>query len=138
MKKVFAVTFSDDEPPSFQVADEAGDALGEALLRARELELPIKSQPHVEFDQEYPDFDDFRQHYTLVKNPFDSSATLGGCAFAWVDEEWDAVREACPEHLWKLIESEELWWISPGLHYADRLGYLITNEPHRKDEGQYL
>jgi hypothetical protein len=138
MKKVFMVTFSDDEPPAFQIADDALDALSEAHSRARELDLPVTRDSDVRLDGEYPDFDDFCERYTLVKNPFDASAALGGCAFGWIGEEWEAVRNAAPENIWTLIECEDLWWISPGLHYVNRLGYLVTNQAHGADERHYL
>jgi hypothetical protein len=138
MKKVFMVTYSDDEPPEFHVADDAADALAEVLSRANELEIPVTGQTAVNLDGEYPDFDDFAQRYTLVKNPFDPFSALGGCTFAWIGKEWETVRNAPPEKLWTLIDSEGLWWISPGLHYVDRLGYLVTNEERGADERSYL
>jgi hypothetical protein len=138
MKKVFVVQFSDDEPPAFHVADDALDALSEVPGRAKELGMPVTGQPEVYLDGEYPDFDDFSDRYTLVKNPIDASAALGGCAFGWIGEEWETVRNAAPENVWTLIECEDLWWISPGLHYVNRLGYLVTNEARGADERNYL
>lgn len=138
MKKVFMVTFSDEEPPAFQVADDAPNALDEALSRAKELNIPVTLEPRVDLDGEYPDFDGFSQRYTLVKNPFDASAALGGCAFGWVGEEWETVRNTPSENLWTLIDCEGLWWISPGFHYVNRIGYLLTKQACRSDEWDYL
>lgn len=87
MKKVFQVTFSNDEPPEFQIADQAADALTGALNRAKELDIPVADHPTVELEGEYPDFDDFSRRYSLVKNPYDTSAALGGCVFGCAGEE---------------------------------------------------
>ena len=138
MKKVFMVTFSEEEPPGFQVADEPAMALNDALSNAKERQIPVSLEPRVDLDGEYPDFDNFNSRYTLVKNPFDVSAALSGCAFGWIGEEWETVRNAPPGCLWTLIDSEGVWWISPGLHYVNRLGYLLTNEMRRTDECDYL
>jgi hypothetical protein len=138
MKRVFTVTFSDDEPPALQVADDAANALNDALTLAKELKIAVIGQPSADIDGEYPDFDDFRERYTLVKNRFDSGSPLDGCVFGCVGEELEIVRNAPSENLWTLIESEGLWWISPGFHYVNRLGYLLTNEPRKTDESQYL
>ncbi|MGD1084468.1 MAG: hypothetical protein ABSA47_06910 [Verrucomicrobiota bacterium] len=138
MKKVFMVTYSDDEPPASQVADVVVDALKDALSHAEELGITLTAQPSVVLEGYYPDFDDFRQHYTLLKNRFDSSSALDGCLFGWVGQEWEAVRNGPPKNLWTLIECEGLWWISPGFHYVNRLGYLLTTEPRKTDDQQYL
>jgi hypothetical protein len=138
MKKVFVVSFSSDDLPEIQIAGEAADALSDALDRAKELDIEVTDQPSVHFDGEYPDFDDFRERYTLVKNPYDPSAGLGGYAFGCFGDEWTMVQNAAPENLWTLIECEDLWWISPGFHYVNRLGYLLTNEGRVADEPSYL
>ncbi len=132
------VAFSDDEPPAFQEGDNAAEALADALRRAKELEIPVSLEPRVELDGEYPDFDEFGQPFTLMKNPFDASAALDGCSFGWVGAEWEMVRNAPSENLWTLIECEGLWWISPGFHYVNRIGYLLTNEARQADEPDYL
>jgi hypothetical protein len=138
MKKVFTVTLSHDEPPTSQVADEASEALHQAKIRFSELEIPTNGRPNVTLDGEHPDFDDFCAKYTLVRNPFDSSAAIGGTALGWVGAEWETVRSAAPEKVWTLVESEELWWITPGLHHVKRVGYLPTNEARAGEENNYL
>jgi hypothetical protein len=138
MKKVFVVSFSNDELPELQIAGQAADVLAEALHRAEELDIPVTDRPAVHLEGEYPDFDDFRERYTLVKNPYDTSAALGGCAFGWFGDEWATIQKVVPENLWTLIECEDLWWISPGFHYVNRLGYLVTNERRGEDERSYL
>ena len=79
-----------------------------------------------------------RLRYTLVQNRFDPFSALDGCVFGSVSEEMETVRNAPSENLWTLIESDGLWWILPGFHYVNRLGYLLTNEPRKYDEQEYL
>ncbi len=73
MKKVFVVTYSNDEPPAVQVADDAAEALAEILSAAKELEIPVADQADVGLDGEYPDFDDFTERYTARKSSSDKA-----------------------------------------------------------------
>jgi hypothetical protein len=138
MKKIFSVTFSHDEIEALQAADDAAEALNEALLRAQELEIAVSLETRVDLEGEYPDFDDFGRYYTLVKNPFDDCAALDGCVFGWTGQEWETVRKAPTEKLWSLIDCEGLWWICPGFQYVNRVGYLLTKESRRANESDYL
>lgn len=138
MKKVFEVSFSGDDLIEPQVANLAVEAIAQALDRAKDLGLNVIGEPTVRLEGEYLDFDDFCKRYSLIKNPYDSSAAIAGCTFGWSDHEWRFVQNAATENLWTIVESEGLWWITPGLHYVNRLGYLLTQEKRNRDEPSYL
>lgn len=138
MKKLYAVTFSNEEPPHLCVAYDEGEARELALQRAMDLELSIGGELLVDFEGTYPDFDDFERHYSLRRNSYDPMAGLGGTLFGATGIEWDAVSQCSPSAVWTLLESEDLWWISPGFHFVNRLGYLLTNEERVGDEPDYL
>jgi len=99
--------------------------------------FPTNGRPNVTLDGEHPDFDDFCAKYTLVRNPFDSSAAIGGTALGWVGAEWETVRSAAPEKVWTLVESEELWWITPVCITSNASATCRPTKPGR-EENNYL
>jgi hypothetical protein len=138
MKNVFTITVSDDEPPLFCAADSPAEAMAEAVERANEMGWRITPQPEIYRDGEFPDLADFSDRYTFVSNPHDPMAGLGGCLFGWHGAEWKQVSEAPRDQVWTLIDNDDLWWISPGVHIVNRLGYLLTREARPGVECDYL
>jgi hypothetical protein len=138
MKTLFAVNFDRDEVPHLCVADDEGHARDLTLQRAAEMEIPIRDQLSVNIEGTYPDFDDFEHRYSLRQNPYDPSAGLGGTLFAATGTEWETISKSPRATIWTLIESEDIWWISPGIHIVNRLGYLLTNEERTEAEPDYL
>ncbi|HEX4085783.1 MAG TPA: hypothetical protein VHY22_12795 [Chthoniobacteraceae bacterium] len=122
----------------FVIADDEIEALNSAILRANELEIKVAKNPVAKRDGEYPSFDDFTANFSLVRNSIDPLAGLGGYLFGPLGSEGDFVRQNSPQRVWTLIESEDLWWITPGIHMVNRLGYLITHEERSAEERAFL
>ena len=108
-----------------------------AMERIRDLDEQVTCDVRVEKDGTYPGLDEFLAKYKPIKNPTDPTAALNG---AMLDqrEDWDIVRQAAPESVWTIVECEGLWWISPGLHFVNRIGYLVTEEWRNGDRNDYL
>ena len=138
MKNVFEISLSDDEPPLYCAADSLVEAMAEAVERANDRGWPLTLKPEIHEDGEFPDFDDFSDRYVLENNPHDPMAGMGGCLFGWHGAEWEQVRRTHSDQFWTLIDNDDLWWISPGLHVVNCLGYLLSREARAVIECDYL
>ena len=82
---------------------------------------------------------EFDDRYALVPNHINPSATWafgegGGCLFETSGEEFEFVRRYDPRKVWTLVDGDDgdLYVIS-GLHYVNRVGYLLSREPVPED-----
>ena len=74
-------------------------------------------------------YDDFLEKYTPLNNHFCRTAAHDGCMFETFGHELDFVRACDPQHVWTLIDNNDGWYgVSAGLHFVNRIGYLITEE----------
>ena len=138
VKTLYAVTFDQDEPPHYCVAESEDEALSSTLSYAAELDISVLDPLLVDSEGIYADFEDFESRYSLRSNPHDPIAGLGGILFGATGIEWDAVSRSPLSTIWTLVECDGVWWISPGIHFVNRLGYLLTNEARARDERDYL
>lgn len=83
-------------------------------------------------------YDDFLLKYHPVKNHLYEDAAYDGCMFETYGEQLEYVlstHQHSPQNIWTLVEGENNdMWLSPGYHYIDRLGYMITKEPIDRNE----
>ena len=137
MKRLYAVEVNPDEAPFLCIAKSSSEARKYAVARAVELELATTTRPIVSLEGQFPDFEDFHQQYSLIENRHDTIA-LGGCLFGDRHLERQEILSTPITRLWTLVQDNDIWWICPGRHYVNRLGYLITNEFRNKEEPSYL
>lgn len=84
-------------------------------------------------------YDDFLEKYTLVNNHFCRTAAHDGCMFETFGEELDFVREQNPKRVWTLIDNNDGWYgVSAGLHFVNRIGYLITEEEWQDGTEEFI
>ena len=89
--------------------------------------------------------DQFDDQFTLVNNHIDDNASFDGKMFETFGPELDFVRsQASLNKVWTIIEGDEdemgddgelrpnMVYIS-GMHLVNRIGYLITKEPHTEE-----
>lgn len=47
--------------------------------------------------------------------------------------DYDDIKDQPSNHVWTILESgsdeDDSWYASPGIHYVNRLGYVITKKP---------
>lgn len=76
------------------------------------------------------DEDRFIALFQPKRNPFNDSAGFdfggGGCLFETYGREWDHVRTADPATVWTIIDGDDGISIESGLHWVNRLGYVLT------------
>lgn len=83
--------------------------------------------------------DDFDDQYPLVPNHINPNATWGagdgpGCLFETYGEEFEFVRRQDPRTVWTLLDGDggDMYVLS-GLHFVNRVGYLISRLPVPED-----
>jgi hypothetical protein len=75
--------------------------------------------------------EEWEEEYVPVKNHLDDNASFDGCMFETYDEEFvHVLRNADDKKVWTYVEGDEGLYIIPGLHFVNRLGYLITEKPY--------
>lgn len=75
--------------------------------------------------------EEWEEEYVPVKNHLDDNASFDGCMFETYDEEFvHVLRNADDKKVWTYVEGDEGMYLIPGLHFVNRLGYLITEKPY--------
>ena len=83
--------------------------------------------------------DEFAKQYPLLRNHLDPNAGWGtgedneGCLFETYDEEFEFVRRQDPARVWTYVDAEDGQLVIGGLHYCNRIGYLISTKPRPPD-----
>ncbi|WP_437186765.1 hypothetical protein SH668x_000120 [Planctomicrobium sp. SH668] len=79
--------------------------------------------------------DEFDARYPLIENHLNPYATWAfvagrGCLFETHGEEFEFVRQQNPVTVWTLVDGDNGdWYLLSGLHYVNRVGYLISRVP---------
>lgn len=79
--------------------------------------------------------DEFDKQYPLVGNHLDPNAGWGtnedgeGCMFETYGEEFAFVRKQDPATVWTWVDDDERPLLLGGLHYVNRIGYLVSTKP---------
>jgi len=75
--------------------------------------------------------EEWEEEYVPVKNHLDDNASFDGCMFETYAEEFvHVLRNADDKKVWTYVEGDEGLYLIPGLHFVNRLGYLITEKPY--------
>lgn len=74
-------------------------------------------------------FHEWLDKHQPIKNHFDDNASYDGCQFETFGDEVEYVMEQNECCVWTIIEADGEFWISPGRHFVNRMGYLICNVP---------
>lgn len=76
--------------------------------------------------------EEFDAQFPLVENHLNPHATWAihgsqGCLFETYGEEFEFVRRQDPAKVWTITDGDDSdWYIVNGLHYVNRVGYLIS------------
>ena len=77
--------------------------------------------------------DTFLERFVPIANPFDATAGFdfgnGSCLFAPTGREFEFVRGQPPENIWTIVEGDDGIEITNGMHFVNRLGYLVSEHP---------
>ena len=79
---------------------------------------------------------EFDQRFPLVTNHINPNAgwafgdSGGGCLFETYGDEFAFVKRYAPIKVWTLVDGEDGdAYVISGLHYVNRIGYLLSREP---------
>jgi len=78
------------------------------------------------------DYELWLEQFRPQLNHIDANASIGeGLLYEIVDSELDYVQlvhQKYPDRVWTVIEDHDTndWFICPGFHYVNRIGYIIT------------
>lgn len=70
--------------------------------------------------------DQFDEDFRPVQNPHNKDAGWNGCLFETHGVEFNFVKNQPKEKVWTLLSNNTL---VSGLHFVDRVGYLVTETP---------
>jgi hypothetical protein len=73
------------------------------------------------------------EEFKPIVNPFRDDAEIDGYVFATHGEEQAFVRSQPPENVWTFVVCDgprsATWLIASGVHWVNRMGYLVTARP---------
>lgn len=76
--------------------------------------------------------DEFWEQYKPIKNPFNDGYGFGGCMFETFGQDLELVKQTAAvteAFVWTVYDMS----ITSGMHFVNRLGYLITELPCDQD-----
>mgnify|MGYP000872254525 FL=1 len=76
--------------------------------------------------------DVFYAYFQPFRHPSSHFNIWGGHGLETFGEDFKIARSLHPHHVWTVLEGSQCsdQWISPGLHYVNRICYLVTRVPH--------
>lgn len=86
---------------------------------------------------QYLSEDEFLSRFQPIPNPLDETAGFdfgeGGCVFDTGGQDLEFVRTQPPEKVWTVVDGDDGLEITEGMHFVNRLGYLVTRHPCPKN-----
>ena len=86
-------------------------------------------------------YDEFADKYNLVTNHIIPDAPNEGTMFETYGKELDFILNTArrnPKHVWTIVDGDnDETYVIAGCHYVNRVGYLITTEPWKRDTEIY-
>jgi len=81
-------------------------------------------------------YDEFEEKYRPIVNHLDDNASLAGCMFETSGDELEYVLSIAntePNRVWTYVPDYEPTVLQSGYRLANRIGYIITEEPFEDD-----
>jgi hypothetical protein len=70
--------------------------------------------------------------YKPIQNPFGDNG-WNGTMFETYDEQFTFVQAAPEANVWTWVDGDEGTWLMSGLHWVNRIGYFVTENPLEED-----
>jgi hypothetical protein len=75
--------------------------------------------------------DAFYAHFKPYRHPECQHSIWGGHGIESYGKDFEIVRRLNPDYVWTVVDGEHgEQWITPGIHYVNRICYLVTEVPH--------
>lgn len=84
--------------------------------------------------------DTFYEYFLPYRHPAASDKTWGGIGLEPYGEDFNLVKTIDSNFLWTVIDGSDNphQWIIPGIHYFNRICYLITRVPHNELSVEFM
>lgn len=79
-------------------------------------------------------WDEFVDRFVPQPNHLDENASYDGFMFETFGDELVYIREQDPALVWTILDTDDEIVIASGLHFVNRLGYLVCAAPVENDE----
>jgi len=86
----------------------------------------------VELSEPYVFHEDaFYEYFKPIRHPDAKHDIWGGLGLETFGEDFDIVRNQDPAFVWTVVDGDSGdQWITVGVHYVNRICYLVTEKPH--------
>ena len=75
--------------------------------------------------------DAFYAYFKPYRHPEAQHSIWGGYGLENYGKDFEFVRRLSPDFVWTVVDGEnDEQWITPGIHYVNRICYLVTEVPH--------
>lgn len=126
---------------------------GQGYYRNNRMEKMNPDDVQYRLTEYTPTDDDFYDRYNVQFNHIEMAkpnrtctpenmCSFGGCMYETYGTEMDYVNEVnavSPKRVWTILEGEDnTITIISGLHYVNRMGYLITEEERKQENEDYI
>jgi len=76
--------------------------------------------------------DVYDAYFQPFRHPAAHFNIWGGHGLETFGDDFQAAKKYAPNFVWTVVDGCESpnQWITPGLHYVNRVSYLLTHEPH--------
>ena len=75
--------------------------------------------------------DAFYAYFKPYRHPEAQHSIWGGYGLENYGKDFEVVRRLSPDFVWTVVDGEnDEQWITPGIHYVNRICYLVTEVPH--------
>ena len=75
--------------------------------------------------------DAFYAYFKPYRHPEAQHSIWGGYGLENYGKDFEVVRRLSPDFVWTVVDGEnDEQWITPGIHYVNRICYLVSEVPH--------
>jgi hypothetical protein len=92
----------------------------------------VKNSGHTNFHE-----DVFYEYFRPFRHREAKFDIWGGLGLETFGEDLDLVGKYDKSFVWTVVDGDKDQWIVPGLHYVNRVCYLLSEVPHNEGEIQF-
>jgi hypothetical protein len=78
-------------------------------------------------------WEQFVKTYKPKQNLINKDAPIDGFLFETFGEEMDEISKQNPKNVWTFTEEEDGFFLQNGIHYVNRMGYMVTEVPWEEE-----
>lgn len=81
-----------------------------------------------------------KEDYDIFVDRFDPQYNIAGDSFLLetYNDDWERVKSTDPYYVWTLVDCGGRLYLIPGMHWVDRMNYVICNNPWKEGQRDYF